>query len=508
MLWFHLLVTTSTWLWANDYESCTGACVRNSLRCDNISFAQNIHYLYLDEVLEIGSPLYPMIWQDLGCGDYYNEGSLLPGSITLGNPNFIGNPSGYKDSYCVTVDSTRTIGFDCDYSPNFEPFNRICYCIPPAPPNPPPSPPPSPPPPPPPSPPPANCEGAAHGTYYDQTQIRFVVSDPLSDCLSQTQTRTCLCESGSSTCNNWSPNNFEADTCVSGCGLVKDGEVNYDEFRTRYAETSPAGACVEQQQGRGRTCVGIQSGPQGSYSAFPSAWCAFVNGVCDTGVSLLTAETCTDASPFPPPSPPSAPPQYPPQRPPPSAPPSPPSPPPPLSPPPATPPPPPPKPSAPPPPPPLIQSPQPQSPPSPPPPPPPSPSLSDTLLIVIIVGSIVAVVAVFILILACVLTPERAASLGVVFESLSKVFRGLRGKSTDPDATGTTGGKSSSSASSSININIVGGPTQGGGGMVNIVPTTPEAEMMDATSSSTTTKNKTELPIRNKNSVPEERMKN
>jgi hypothetical protein len=45
--------------------------------------------------------------------------------------------------------------------------------------------------------------------------------------------------------------------------------------------------------------------------------------------------------------------------------------------------------------------------------------------------------------------------------------------------------------------------------MVNVIPTTTPTRIMDATASSTAIKKKTDvkLPVRNKNSVPEERTK-
>lgn len=105
-------------------------------------------------------------------------------------------------------------------------------------------------------------------------------------------------------------------------------------------------------------------------------------------------------------------------------------------------------------------------------------------------------VAIAILILACVLTPERAASLGVVFESLSRVFRGLRGKSSsspsdDSDATGKT--SSSSSASSSININIVGAASSS--------PTTENVINVTPNASDVRPRKINSLAVRNKRSV-------
>ena len=54
--------------------------------------------------------------------------------------------------------------------------------------------------------------------------------------------------------------------------------------------------------------------------------------------------------------------------------------------------------------------------------------MSDTTLIAIIIASGVGVLALIVLVLSFTLTPERAESLGVVFQGLSTLIQGVRGK--------------------------------------------------------------------------------
>ena len=296
--------------------------------------------------------------------------------------------------------------------------------------------------PPQPAPPPApvNCVGVGHGQQSVEERVRFLAENPLSDCLTESQQRSCLCNSGTLSCGAWSPNTHAFDTCTSGCGTERDGEVRYDDFRTRYLEESPGGSCTAQTQARGRECVGALKGLQGSYDPY-GPFCVFVVDTC-TSDPLYEFDACTPASPTPPPSPPPSPPASPPPPPPPSLPgvcsntcsttgnsfcedggdgssnalctygtdcldcgPR-------VS----SPPPPPPSPPTPP-------SPHP-SPPKAPPRPPPKPGFFDnqTNIIIIVSAGGAVLLGILLVVLSYVLTPERAQSLRIVLDSVSRLI--------------------------------------------------------------------------------------
>lgn len=312
----------------------------------------------------------------------------------------------------------------------------------------------------PPPPPPPNCPGVAHGESTTQERVQYLVKDPRSDCQTQIQERSCLCNGGVLSCGTWSPNTFKSDTCTSGCGTTKNEEVLYGDFRTMFREASPDGGCVSQRQARGRECVGALGGSEGTYGPYGD-FCPYTNGEC-TGDELYLEETCVSASPEPPPSPPPSPPTSPPPPPPPnlpgvctddcvtssngfcedggdssanslctygtdcrdcgprvsSPPPPPPSPP-------------------------LAPSPNP-SPPRRPPFPPPSPGFFDNqtnIIILVSVGGAVAL-GILLIVLAYVLTPERAKSLSVVLGSIAVLVGRARGRGGDGGG-GGGGGDSS-----------------------------------------------------------------
>ena len=228
-------------------------------------------------------------------------------------------------------------------------------------------------------------------------------------CSPVSQTRTCTCNSGVISCGAWNPvTSYTESGCVSGCldsaGVgARAGDVLYDVLRVRYLEAAPQGACDPQDQANGRLCIG---NPGSVTTGFLTSqgWCVFENDACQGG-TLYTEELCAAQSPLPPPALP------PPPAPPPAPPPSPSLPPP--------------SPPPPPPPPPAILSP----PPDPAPPPPAAPITTDTVFITIVAGSVVVFLVLVVVGLSFVLTPERAANLGVVFSGLAAIINTVRGKS-------------------------------------------------------------------------------